>query len=97
MVELSFRRPLQPSPSHSEKQISSILRSIFVGWTGMQSKGKPAPVVGRDGLAGSRGNTVANVQNLPTVEVDATFAQVVGLTEGMKVYDLICPFMNFGD
>jgi len=60
----------------------------------MQSKGKPAPVVGRDGLAGSRGNTVANVQNLSTIEVDATFAQVVGLTAGMKVHDLIFPLMN---
>jgi len=94
VVELSFR---QPSPGHSEKQVSSILRSVFVGWTGMQSKGKPAPVVGRDGLAGSRGNTLANVQNLSTVEVDATFAQVVGLTEGMKVCDLIYPLMNLGD
>jgi peroxin-1 len=63
----------------------------------MQSKGKPAPVVGRNGLAGSRGSTVTNIQTLPTVEVDATFAQVVGLTEGMKVHDLICPLMNLGD
>ena len=62
----------------------------------MQSKGKPAPVVGRDGLAGSRGNTVPNVQSLPTVEVDATFAQVVGLTDGMKVRDLIYTLMNVG-
>jgi len=57
----------------------------------MQSKGRPAPVVGRDGLAGSRGSAVSSVQSLPTVEVDATFAQVVGLTEGMKVHDLNFP------
>jgi peroxin-1 len=62
----------------------------------MQSKGKPAPVVGRDGLAGSRGSTVTNIHTLPTVEVDATFAQVVGLTEGMKVHDLSCSLMNLG-
>ena len=63
----------------------------------MQSKGKSAPVVGRDGLAGSRGSTVSNVQTLPTIEVDATFAQVVGLTEGMKVLDSNCPLMKLGD
>jgi peroxin-1 len=63
----------------------------------MQSKGKSAPVVGRDGLAGSRGSTVSNAQTLPTIEVDATFAQVVGLTEGMKVLDSICPLMKLGD
>lgn len=62
----------------------------------MQSRGKPAPVVGRDGLAGSRGSIVPNVQSLPTIEVDATFAQVVGLTEGMKVYNLICSLINLG-
>jgi peroxin-1 len=63
----------------------------------VQSKGKPTPVVGRDGLVGSRGSTVTNVQSLPTVEVDATFAQVVGLTEGMKVRDLIYLLLNLWD
>ena len=51
----------------------------------MQSKGRPAPVVGRGGLAGSRGTSVSASQTLPTVEVDSTFAQAVGLTEGFKV------------
>jgi len=60
-------------------------RSVFVGWTGMQSKGRPAPVVGRDGLAGSRGSSISASQTLPTVEVDSTFAQAVGLSEGSKV------------
>lgn len=51
----------------------------------MQSKARLAPVVGRDGLAGSRGASVSAAQTLPTVEVDSTFAQAVGLTEGSKV------------
>lgn len=51
----------------------------------MQSKGRPAPVVGRDGLAGSRGSSVSASQTLPTVEIDSTFAQAVGLNEGAKV------------
>ena len=51
----------------------------------MQSKRKLAPVVGRDGLSGSRGSAANRDQDIPVVEVDTTFARLLGLTEGQKV------------
>jgi peroxin-1 len=54
-------------------------KSVFIGWTGMQSQHRLAPVVGRDGLRG------ASQQDLPVVDVDATFARLVGLVDGQKV------------
>lgn len=51
----------------------------------MQSKRKLAPVVGRDGLSGSRGGPAGREQDIQVVEVDSTFARLIGLTEGQKV------------
>jgi peroxin-1 len=48
----------------------------------MQSKRRVAPVVGRDGL---RGSPAVSQQEFPAVEVDATFARLIGLQEGQKV------------
>jgi peroxin-1 len=50
----------------------------------MQSKRRLAPVVGREGLSGTRGGP-ARDQDVQTVEVDATFARLIGLSEGQKV------------
>ena len=50
----------------------------------MQSKRRLAPVVGREGLSGSRGGPTRE-QDVQTVEVDATFARLIGLNEGQKV------------
>ena len=49
----------------------------------MQSQPKLASMVGRDGIAGGRGER--QEKEVPTVEVDATFARLLGLSEGMKV------------
>lgn len=51
----------------------------------MQSKRKLAPVVGRDGLSGSRGGPLPRDQDIQSVEVDATFARLIGLQDGQKV------------
>lgn len=51
----------------------------------MQSKRKLASVVGRDGLTGTRGGPAASQQDVQTVEVDMTFARLIGLNEGQKV------------
>jgi len=50
----------------------------------MQSKRKLAPIVSRDGIAGTRGNT-GREQEVPLVEIDATFARTLGLSDGQKV------------
>jgi peroxin-1 len=48
----------------------------------MQSQRRLAPVVGRDGL---RGSQATSQQDIPAVEVDTTFARLIGLSEGQKV------------
>ncbi|KAI4918098.1 hypothetical protein J4E90_002478 [Alternaria incomplexa] len=79
VVELTYRQP--PPPGASDNR-NAAPKSVFVGWTGMQSKRRIAPVVGRDGL---RGSPAVSQQDLPAVEVDATFARLIGLQEGQKV------------
>ncbi|KAJ5105571.1 hypothetical protein NUU61_002918, partial [Penicillium alfredii] len=56
-------------------------RSCFLGWTGMPSKRKLAPVVGREGI----GSGFSREQEVSTVELDTTFGRLLGLTEGQKV------------
>ena len=82
VVELSFRGPAGPNADPKQKA-QGVPRSVYMGWTGMQSQTRLAPVVGREGIAGSRG--VRQEQDVPTVEVDSTFARLVGLSEGVKV------------
>src|SRR6266536_5108564 len=83
IIELNYRIPTPPAGSQSNGAPST--RSIFVGWTGMQSKRKLAPVVSRDGITGSRGNTSGREQEIALVEIDATFARALGLSDGQKV------------
>ncbi|OAL53288.1 peroxisome biosynthesis protein-like protein (PAS1/Peroxin-1) [Pyrenochaeta sp. DS3sAY3a] len=80
VVELSYRQPAPPGASDNRNAAPQ--KSVFVGWTGMQSKRRIAPVVTRDGLRGSQS---LSQQDLPAVEVDATFARLIGLQEGQKV------------
>ncbi|KAG5926572.1 hypothetical protein E4U53_003050 [Claviceps sorghi] len=62
---------------------SSPPRSVFVGWTGMPSKRRAAaPPVARDGIAGSR---ASRDQDLQLVEMDATLANALELSEGQNV------------
>jgi peroxin-1 len=52
----------------------------------MQSKRKLASLVSRDGIAGTRGSsTSAREQDVATVELDATFARLLGITDGQKI------------
>ncbi|KAK2750185.1 Peroxisome biosynthesis protein pex1 [Myotisia sp. PD_48] len=79
IVELQYRSSL---PTAGKNGISSQKLS-YVGWTGMPSKRRLAPVVGRDGISGTRG--VSKELDNATVELDSTFARVLGLTDGQKV------------
>jgi peroxin-1 len=49
----------------------------------MPSKRKLAPIISRDGLSGARGGI--REQEVPLVEMDATFARTLGLSDGLKV------------
>jgi len=85
VVELSHRQPALPGSDPKQKPASPS-KSVFLGWTGMQAQTRLTPMVGRDGIAGSRGSGGGRQeQEVPTVEVDATFGRLLGLSEGMKV------------
>ncbi|OQD81799.1 hypothetical protein PENANT_c025G02492 [Penicillium antarcticum] len=56
-------------------------QSCFLGWTGMPSKRRLAPVVGRDGINGG----YSREQEVSTIELDTTFGRLLGITEGQKV------------
>ncbi|KAL7792903.1 P-loop containing nucleoside triphosphate hydrolase protein [Trichoderma ceciliae] len=79
VVEVTYR----PLPSSAQTGGAPKEQSVFVGWTGMPSKRRAAQLVGRDGLASSRGST--RDQEIHLVEIDATFANTLGLTDGEKV------------
>ncbi|KAK1148678.1 Peroxisome biosynthesis protein pex1 [Aspergillus melleus] len=76
IVELQYR------PTTARANGNSAQRSCYLGWTGMPSKRKLAPVVGRDGISSGPS---AREQDVATVELDTTFSRVLGLAEGQKV------------
>ncbi|KAK4898937.1 Peroxisome biosynthesis protein pex1 [Elasticomyces elasticus] len=81
VVELSYRQTVPTDPKQKPTT-----KSLFLGWTGMQSQTRLTPVVSKDGISGSsRNNGGRHEQELPVVEVDATFGRLLGLNEGMKV------------
>ncbi|KAE9992519.1 putative pectate lyase A [Venturia inaequalis] len=85
VVELNYRQPTPRTADKADKAPTSSPKSIFVGWTGMQSKRKLTSLVSRDGIAGSRGAAVGREQEVAVVELDTTFARLLGITEGTKV------------
>ncbi|KAG9196848.1 Peroxisome biosynthesis protein pex1 [Epicoccum nigrum] len=82
VVELSYRQPPPPGASDARSSNASPQKSLFVGWTGMQSKRRLAAVVDRNGL---RNSPATSQQDIAAVEVDAAFARLIGLDEGQKV------------
>lgn len=84
IVELSYKLP--PLPSSSGEKQPSAQKSIYVGWTGFQSKRKLAPIVTRDGISGTSRNPSSGrgEQDVQVVEIDATFARTLGLSDGQK-------------
>ncbi|KAI1098695.1 AAA-domain-containing protein [Jackrogersella minutella] len=83
IVELNYRVPLPANGSSQANGPSSSQRSIYVGWTGMPSKRKIAPIVDRDGISGTRGS--GRDQEVASVEIDATLAATLGLSDSQKV------------
>ncbi|KAL0938701.1 peroxisome biosynthesis protein [Colletotrichum truncatum] len=81
VVELTYR----PSSANASGASATQQHSVFVGWTGMPSKRKVAPIVGRDGINGGRSGGSLRDQEVPQVEIDATLANTLGLSDGQKV------------
>ncbi|KAL4750381.1 hypothetical protein BDW72DRAFT_193990 [Aspergillus terricola var. indicus] len=76
IVELQFR------PTGRTSNGSTTPRSCYLGWTGMPSKRRIAPVVGRDGINNSPST---REQDAATVELDTTFGRFLGLGDGQRV------------
>ncbi|KAJ5569770.1 uncharacterized protein N7459_009200 [Penicillium hispanicum] len=72
---------IQYKPTSKNTNGASPQRSCFLGWTGMPSKRKLAPVVGREGISGG----FSREQEISTVELDTTFGRLLDLAEGQKV------------
>ncbi|KAK2073516.1 hypothetical protein P8C59_007797 [Phyllachora maydis] len=96
VVELSYHRVVGHGHGHGHGHAQSTTpASVYVGWTGMPSKRKLAPVVGRHGLlhgysinGSSRvgsGRERDHDVDLALVEIDAKFAATLGLQDGQKV------------
>jgi len=51
----------------------------------MPSKRRLSPIVSKDGISGTRGSTSTREQEVFLVEIDATFARTLGLSDGQKV------------
>lgn len=75
VAELQYTPTSQPGGRKKDKPVQ---QSIFVGWTGMQSKRKTIPVIGA-------GRTPTKEREVVTVELDSTFASSLGLTDRMPV------------
>ncbi|KAK3392976.1 P-loop containing nucleoside triphosphate hydrolase protein [Podospora didyma] len=85
IVELNYRVAV---PATGQGPATSAQKSIYVGWTGMPSRRRVAPLVSRDGINGTRGSSWRD-QEVPLVEIDVTLAATVGLQEGQKVMTII--------
>ncbi|KKZ65812.1 hypothetical protein EMCG_01197 [[Emmonsia] crescens] len=81
VVELQYRPT--SSASNSQSNASHPQKCSYVGWTGMPSKRRLAPVVNKDGISGARGSS--REQEIPTVEIDSTFGRVLGLSDGQRI------------
>ncbi|KAK6864609.1 ATPase [Apiospora arundinis] len=84
VVELNYRPSNASGPATNG---ASSQQSIYVGWTGMPSKRRFAPLVSRDGISSSRGS--GRDQEVAAVEIDATLASTLGITDGQKVLAII--------
>ncbi|OTB03790.1 hypothetical protein M426DRAFT_59914 [Hypoxylon sp. CI-4A] len=80
IVELNYR---VPPPANEADGSQPSQRSLYVGWTGMPSKRKIAPIVDRNGISGSRGS--GRDQEVASIEIDATLASTLGLQDGQKI------------
>lgn len=56
-----------------------------MGWTGLPSRRKLNPVINKDGITGSRGNSLVKDQDIPLIELDFTFAGTLEISDGQKV------------
>ncbi|TQS35788.1 hypothetical protein Golomagni_03780 [Golovinomyces magnicellulatus] len=83
IVELNYRTHT-PGPVSSNN--NSPLRSVYVGWTGLQSSRRLAPIFDKHGSNGLRSlHDGEGDQEVQLVELDYTFARTLQIVDGHKV------------
>ncbi len=80
IIELQYRSQTLSKGAVSSGGGAGFQRSAFVGWTGMPSRTRPASVVNAD-----RSRPGSRELDVQLVEIDGTFAKLLGLSEGQKV------------
>lgn len=73
----------QTTPGKNDRK--SVQKSIYTGWTGMQSKHKLASVIGNEGSNQRSGNVPGKEKDVPMIEIDSTFGKLLSLPDGQKV------------
>ena len=79
VVELQWRSQTQSSGAVSSGNAAGFQKSAYAGWTGMPSRVRTSSLTADRRRPGSRD------QDAQGLEIDATFAKLLGLTEGQKL------------
>ncbi|KDN66081.1 hypothetical protein CSUB01_01532 [Colletotrichum sublineola] len=86
VVELKYGVTITAGSNQSTDP-GQTLRSVFVGWTGMQSRQRASLSDDRERLAGSK--TRGTEREAPLVDIDSAFAQTLGLSDGQDIIVLL--------
>ncbi|KAI5306972.1 Peroxisome biosynthesis protein pex1 [Ascosphaera pollenicola] len=79
IVEFQYRA----TTSSRGEGSSSSQRSAFAGWSGMPSKRRAPGVTSRDPMRGIKASS--KEEETPIVEIDATFGNILGLSDSQKI------------
>ncbi|KAF7505646.1 hypothetical protein GJ744_000581 [Endocarpon pusillum] len=80
VIELQYRTQTLSSGTFAREDGAGSPKSVYVGWTGMPSRRRPALGMNRGRYANG-----AREQESSPVEIDDTFAGLLGLIEGQRV------------
>ncbi|POS85627.1 hypothetical protein EPUL_001303, partial [Erysiphe pulchra] len=82
IVELTYRAQTPVENSNNDTPYS---RSVYVGWTGFQSRRKLVSIINKNGIRGSFLGRGEGDQEVPLIEIDYNFAQTLEIADGQKV------------
>ncbi|KAI1049892.1 hypothetical protein LB506_001899 [Fusarium annulatum] len=81
LIELSYDDSTSADASESAEYVKS--RSVFLGWTGLQSRQRSHPSEEQQRLGRERNRP--NAREPSWVDIDAAFAQTLGIPEGQEI------------
>ena len=84
IIELQYQSQTLSAGAVSSGKGAGFMRSAYMGWTGMPSRTRPASLANVD-----RHRSGSRDLDVQTVEIDGTFARLLGVQEGQKVGLLI--------